>query len=241
MKSPNVKRIYRTLPKLTPEQYRKVRKLTNRCCNKDRGNCLLLDHGEYVPCIQAHSLSVNCKYFRAAVLPLDRALEKELAGEALLTACKSYTGAENVQIGSYRGFRVELDYDHFQNAFLAVLHGQLRHAVTLGADARGNLTRLDNALSKIPSRIEAANAQLENLHNQQAAAKEELGKPFPQEQELQQKSARLAELDAELSMDGPSEPETPAPEERPSVLKELRERMAQLADSRSGDDLEVAL
>lgn len=52
MKSPNVKRIYRTLPKLTPEQYRKVRKLTNRCCNKDRGNCLLLDHGEYVPCMQ---------------------------------------------------------------------------------------------------------------------------------------------------------------------------------------------
>ena len=61
MKSPNVKRIYRTLPKLTPEQYRKVRKLTNRCCNKDRGNCLLLDHGEYVPCIQAHSLSVTSK------------------------------------------------------------------------------------------------------------------------------------------------------------------------------------
>lgn len=59
MKPPNDKRIYRTLPKLTPEQYRKVRKLTNRCCNKDRGNCLLLDHGEYVPCIQAHSLSVN--------------------------------------------------------------------------------------------------------------------------------------------------------------------------------------
>ena len=114
--------------------------------------------------------------------------EKELAGEALLAACKSYTGAENVQIGSYRGFRVELDYDHFQNAFLAVLHGQLRHAVTLGADARGNLTRLDNALSKIPSRIEAANAQLENLYNQQAAAKEELGKPFPQEQELRQKA-----------------------------------------------------
>ena len=167
--------------------------------------------------------------------------EKEPAGEALLTACKSYTGAENVQIGSYRGFQVELDYDHFQNAFLAVLHGQLRHAVTLGADARGNLTRLDNALSKIPSRIEAANAQLENLHNQQAAAKEELGKPFPQEQELRQKSARLAELDAELSMDSQEEPETPAPEERPSVLKELRERMAQLADSRSGDDMEVAL
>lgn len=74
MKSPNDKRIYRTLPKLTPEQYRKVRKLTNRCCNKD--------HGEYVPRIQAHSLSVNCKYFRAAVLPLDRALEAELLPHA---------------------------------------------------------------------------------------------------------------------------------------------------------------
>ena len=78
MKSPNVKRIYRTLPKLTPEQYRKVRKLTNRCCNKDRGNCLLLDHGEYVPCIQAHSLSVNCKYFQAA---RKKSREYELAKE----------------------------------------------------------------------------------------------------------------------------------------------------------------
>lgn len=78
MKSPNDKRTYRTLPKLTPEQYRKVKQLTNRCYNKDRGNCLLLDHGEYVPCIQAHSLSVNCKYFQAAVLPLDRELEAEL-------------------------------------------------------------------------------------------------------------------------------------------------------------------
>ena len=78
MNSPNDKRTYRTLPKLTPEQYRKVRKLTNRCCNKDRGNCLLLDRGEYVSCIQAHSLSVNCKYFQAAVLPSDSELEAEL-------------------------------------------------------------------------------------------------------------------------------------------------------------------
>ena len=98
MKSPNDKRTYRTLPKLTPEQYRKVRKLTNRCCNKDRGNCLLLDHGEYVPCIQAHSLSVNCKYFRAAVLPLDRALEAELlprADDKRCTVCGARFSGKN--------------------------------------------------------------------------------------------------------------------------------------------------
>lgn len=163
--------------------------------------------------------------------------EKEPAGEALLAACKAYTGAEGVQIGTYRGFRLELDYDHFQNAFLAVLHGKLRHTAVLGTDTRGNLTRLDNALNKITSRIEAAQTQLENLHNQQAAAKEELGKPFPQEQELRDKSARLAELDAELSM----EPEAPAAEERPSVLEELRERIAQLPDSHSGSEMEAVL
>lgn len=89
MKSPNVKRIYRTLPKLTPEQYRKVRKLTNRCCNKDRGNCLLLDHGEYVPCIQAHSLSVNCKYFQAAVLPLDSELKQNCRPAPMISAARS--------------------------------------------------------------------------------------------------------------------------------------------------------
>ena len=167
--------------------------------------------------------------------------EKEPAGEALLAACKAYTGAEGIQIGTYRGFRLELDYDHFQNAFLAVLHGKLRHTAVLGTDARGNLPRLDNALNKITSRIEAAQTQLENLHNQQAAAKEELGKPFPQEQELREKSARLAELDAELSMDSPEIPETPAAEERPSVLKELRERIAQLPDSHSGSEMEAVL
>ena len=158
-----------------------------------------------------------------------------------MAACKAYTGAEGIQIGTYRGFRLELDYDHFQNAFLAVLHGKLRHTAVLGTDARGNLPRLDNALNKITSRIEAAQTQLENLHNQQAAAKEELGKPFPQEQELREKSARLAELDAELSMDSPEIPETPAAEERPSVLKELRERIAQLPDSHSGSEMEAVL
>lgn len=69
---------YRTLPKLTREQYRKVKKQTDHCCNKDQGNCLLLDRGETVPCIQAISLSVNCKYFRNAVLPLDETLAGEL-------------------------------------------------------------------------------------------------------------------------------------------------------------------
>ena len=167
--------------------------------------------------------------------------EKEIAGEALLTACKGYNGTGPQKIGFYRGFQLEMDYDHFQNAFLAVLHNKLRHTAVLGTDARGNLTRLDNTLNKINSRIEAAQTQLENLYNQQAAAKAELGKPFPQEQELREKSARLAELDAELSMDSPDMPETPAVQERPSVLKELRERIAQLPDDHSGSEMEAIL
>lgn len=75
---PSAKGIYRSLPKLTPAQFRKVKQLTNRCCNKDQGNCLLLDDGESVPCVQAISMSVVCRYFREAVLPSNEALYAEL-------------------------------------------------------------------------------------------------------------------------------------------------------------------
>ena len=94
-----------------------------------------------------------------------------------------------------------------------------------GTDPRGNLTRIDNALSQMPQRLEAVKNQLDNLYQQQAAAKAEVGKPFPQEQELRDKSARLAELDVLLNMDGwgrPAPEAVLAKSSRPSVLEGLK-------------------
>ena len=121
--------------------------------------------------------------------------EKADAGEILLAACKDTKSADPVPLGSYRGFQMELSFDSFRNEFDVTLKGAVSHRVALGTDARGNITRLDNALAGIPERLERANEQLNNLYNQQEAAKAEVGKPFPQEAELAAKSQRLAELD----------------------------------------------
>ena len=102
------------------------------------------------------------------------------------------------------------------------MRGSMTHIAELGQDARGNLIRIENALGGIPARMEKAKAQLDNLHRQMAAAKEELGKPFPQEAELQQKRARLAELDAVLNMDNTGKNRRTEKAERPSVLAALR-------------------
>ena len=124
--------------------------------------------------------------------------EKADAGEILLAACKDTKSADLVPLGSYRGFQMELSFDSFRNEFDVTLKGAVSHRVALGTDARGNITRLDNALAGIPERLERANEQLNNLYNQQEAAKAEVGKPFPQEAELTVKSQRLAELDLSL-------------------------------------------
>lgn len=100
----------------------------------------------------------------------------------------------------------------------------MSHRVELGTDARGNLTRIENALNSIPSRLDSAHAQLENLHNQMEAAKAEVAKPFPQADELKRKSARLAELDASLNMENHSSSEQEKSTEhtdRPSVHSAL--------------------
>ena len=115
--------------------------------------------------------------------------KKEEAGAAILAACKEYKGHDPVEIGSYRGFTMQLSYDSFDNAYQLSLNGDLHHHVTLGTDARGNLTRIDNVLSGIEGRIETTKQKLESL--------------YQQEEELAEKSARLAELDAALNMDEP--------------------------------------
>ena len=155
----------------------------------------------------------------------DTLTDKENAGAALLDACKEVKGADPVPVGSYRGFAMSVQFDAWKQEYTLLLKGQMTHRATLGTDPRGNLTRIDNALSQMPQRLEAVKNQLDNLYQQQAAAKAEVGKPFPQEQELRDKSARLAELDVLLNMDGRGRP---APEavlaksSRPSVLEGLK-------------------
>ena len=151
--------------------------------------------------------------------------DKENAGAALLDACKEVKGSEPVPIGNYRGFAMSASFDAFRQEYTLLLKGKMTHRASLGTDPRGNLTRIDNALAQMPQRLEAVKNQLDNLYQQQAAAKEEVGKPFPYEDDLRVKSARLVELDTLLNIDGKgrSSPETVvAKSARPSVLEGLR-------------------
>ena len=158
----------------------------------------------------------------------DTLTDKENAGAALLDACKEVKNAEPVQVGSYRGFAMSVSFDAFRQEYTLQLKGQMTHQATLGADPRGNLTRIENALAQMPQRLESVKAQLDNLYQQQAAAKEEVGRPFPYEDELREKSARLTELDTLLNIDSkaPVQQETMiAKSTRPSVLEGLRRPM----------------
>ena len=151
--------------------------------------------------------------------------DKENAGAALLDACKEVKNSEPVQIGSYRGFAMSVFFDAWRQEYTLLLKGKMTHRASLGTDPRGNLTRIDNALTQMPQRLEATKAQLDDLYQQQAAAKVEVGKPFPYEDDLRVKSARLVELDTLLNLDGRgrSQPESViAKSARPSVLDSLK-------------------
>ena len=150
--------------------------------------------------------------------------DREKAGETILSACRDAVADKTMPLGSYRGFAMQLDFEPFGSQYILTLRGEMSHRVELGTDARGNLTRIENALNSIPSRLDSAHAQLENLHNQMEAAKAEVAKPFPQADELKQKSARLAELDASLNMENHSSSEQEKSTEhtdRPSVHSAL--------------------
>ena len=131
--------------------------------------------------------------------------EAKDAGEAILAACKTVHDEKDKLIGSYRGFTMNLMYNPFSSQYVLTLKGSMSHQVELGSDARGNITRIDNALASIPKRIQNVENKLNDLNQQMATAKSELGKPFPQEEELRSKSARLAELDAKLNLDHPTQ------------------------------------
>ena len=166
----------------------------------------------------------------------DLLTDKDNAGAAILEAFKDAKGMEPVPIGSYRGFAMSLTVEDFGRDFILTLKGKMNHRVTLGKDARGNLTRIDNALNAMPDRLQNVRNTLDALTAQMETAKAELGKPFPQEDELRTKSARLAELNAELNIDERTPMEQMAEDapamqsakaERPSVLAKLKAPLSQ--------------
>ena len=166
----------------------------------------------------------------------DLLTDKDNAGAAILEAFKDAKGMEPVPIGSYRGFAMSLTVEDFGRDFVLTLKGKMNHRVTLGKDARGNLTRIDNALNAMSDRLQNVRNTLDALTAQMETAKAELGKPFPQEDELRIKSARLAELNAELNIDDRTPMEQMAEDapavqsakaERPSVLAKLKAPLSQ--------------
>ena len=155
----------------------------------------------------------------------DLLTDKDNAGAAILEAFKDAKGLEPVLIGSYRGFAMSLTVENFGKDFILTLKGRMSHRVELGKDARGNLVRIDNALAQMPERYKTVQGRFENVQAQLATAKAELGKPFPQETELKEKSARLADLNAELNIDDRTPMEQAAENvvaKRPSVLGKLK-------------------
>ena len=162
--------------------------------------------------------------------------DKKAVGERLLLARQEMPNADMMLLGTYRGFELNIRFDSFKNEHQAVLRAELSYPVSLGDDARGNITRLDNAIDNFTDRIADAENALQNLEQQKQAAEVEVAKPFAQEEELAEKSARLAELNALLnidrdrssSQDAPEETEeTETPATRPSVLAALGEKTNQ--------------
>ena len=153
--------------------------------------------------------------------------EKKEAGAALLTMCQNMLSPEAAQIGSYRGLTLELEFHSFSQEYRLTMIGQLRHTVTLGTDVFGNLQRMDNMLETLPMKEQACLEQLSNLQNQLETAKVEVQKPFPREEELKVKVARLEELNTLLDLDHKeaeitdAEPdEAPRPRGRPAAQME---------------------
>lgn len=149
----------------------------------------------------------NADGFSPLVLAGTTYADKKEAGAALLTMCQNMLSPEATQIGSYRGLTLELTFDSFSQEYRLTMVGQLRHTVTLGTDVFGNLQRMDNALEGLPIKEQACREQLSNLQTQLETAKVEVQKPFPREEELKAKTARLEELNALLNMDN-KEPES---------------------------------
>ena len=127
--------------------------------------------------------------------------EKKAAGSAILEACQAMTSPDAVPLGEYRGFSMELYFESFTREYRITLKNELSHTVSLGTDIYGNLQRIDNVLDSLERSADRSRDELANLRLQIENAKADLAKPFPQEEELQAKSARLTELNKMLDLD----------------------------------------
>ena len=126
---------------------------------------------------------------------------KKAAGSAILEVCHNMTSPDPISLGRYRGFDMKLHFDSMKREFIITLQGELSYPVALGTDVFGNIQRLDNAIDTFPERLHICRSQLENVHQQLEAAKAEVQVPFPKEEELKTKSARLEELNILLNLD----------------------------------------
>ena len=157
--------------------------------------------------------------------------DKEEAGKAILLACKNDKAKESIDIGSYKGFDMSLSYDSFTQEFHLDLQREMTYTITLGTSETGNILRIDNALDSIEKRLENSKEQLATLNEQLETAKSELGKPFPQEEELQSKLARLAELNAILDIDGNGvENAEIAAEKKPLLVGKVSDKKPSILD-----------
>ena len=172
--------------------------------------------------------------FAGMTVLADELTDKDNAGAALIEAAKKATGLDPVEVGTYRGFQMSVTLEDFGKKYVLTMQGRLKHQAILGSDPRGNLIRLDNALAQMPQRLKAFQTQLDETCHQQEAAKAELGKPFPFEEELRDKTARLIFLDAELNLDankGGQTEQVIAKSARPSVLDKLRSQPAPIRNN----------
>ena len=175
----------------------------------------------------AETAAVEVKQGFAGMVIGDQTFTDKIeAGKALIAEIrKGIKPGEPVEIGTYRGFSMALSVEDFGRTIVLTLKGQMSHQAELGDDVLGNLLRIDHALNKMPDRVTALHSQLDNLHQQMKEIQGEIGKPLPQEAELQQKSERLAELNAQLGIeDGPAPvgERLLAKDARPSVLEGLK-------------------
>ena len=173
----------------------------------------LAGYGADIAAVKAHT-APNADGFSPMTLAGKVYTEKKAAGAELLLLCQNMLTPEATQVGSYRGLTLELSFDSFSQEYRLTMIGQLRHVVTLGTDVFGNIQRMDNLLESLPLKEQACREKLSDLHNQLETAKVEVLKPFPREEELQTKLARLEELNALLNMDK-REPEVVAETEAP--------------------------
>ena len=171
--------------------------------------------------LAAQTSPASAEHFAPMVIHGETYTTPKEAGSAILEACIAVTGKAQTHVGTYRGFDLAISFDGSAKEYSMTLRGQWQWQFTLGADIRGNIARIDNALGSLSASLETERQTLADLQQQLAAAKEQMGAPFPQETELAEKSARLAEVNAALNLDQ-REPEVlgdEAPEEGEDAAK----------------------